>query len=274
MTAPPMPYFGAKGTIAGQIVALLPPHGHYVEPFCGSLAVLLAKPRSPMETVNDLDGQVMTFWRVLRDRPEELARACMLTPHSRAEHEAAYDLDGIDDLELARRVFVRLTQGRSSKLRRTGWRYFRDRAGSSLGMPGYLASYSQRIIDAAERIAGVSLECRTAVEVITAYGQHADTLIYADPPYLASTRGWGNNYRIEMRDEPSHRELSDALHGCVGPVVLSGYASELYDDELFADWHRVEIQTGTGNANVRARTEILWSNRPIGSEHLFSGGSS
>ena len=74
--AAPFPYFGGKTSHAARIASLLPDHGHYVEPFAGSLAVLLAKPRSRMETVNDLDGDLMTFWRVLRDQPEELARAC------------------------------------------------------------------------------------------------------------------------------------------------------------------------------------------------------
>src|SRR5690606_27445667 len=101
----PFAYYGGKTTLADKIVQLLPEHDHYVEPFAGSLAVLLAKPRSAMETVNDLDGDLMTFWRVLRDRPEDLARVCSLTPHSRAEHQAAYDLGVADDLERARRVW-------------------------------------------------------------------------------------------------------------------------------------------------------------------------
>lgn len=269
--APPFPYFGGKSSTAERIVGLFPPHGHYVEPFAGSLAVLLTKDRSTMETVNDLDGYVMAFWRVLRDRPDELARVCMLTPHSRAEHEASYDLAELDDLELARRIWVRLTQGRSGTLRRTGWRYFRDRAGSSIGMPGYLASYTERMISAAERLAGVSLECMPALDLIRSYGQHSETLIYADPPYLESTRGWGNNYRVEMRKEPDHRALAEALRSCAGPVVLSGYASPLYDDELYADWHRIEIRAHTGNATTGngRRTEVLWSNTPL-DEHLFS----
>ena len=82
---PPFAYYGGKTKLAPAIAALLPEHGHYVEPFAGSLAVLLAKPPSRMETVNDLDGALVNFWRVLRDRPLELARACALTPHSRAE---------------------------------------------------------------------------------------------------------------------------------------------------------------------------------------------
>jgi DNA adenine methylase len=271
VTAPPFAYFGGKTTLASRIVELLPAHGHYVEPYAGSLAVLLAKPRSAMETVNDLDGYLMTFWRVLRDRTEELVRVCTLTPHARGEHAIARQLDNhedLDELEIARRVWVGLTQGRSGTLRHTGWRYFRDRAGSSIGMPGYLVGYIDRIVADAERLAGVSLECRPALEIIEKYGQHTDTLIYADPPYLASTRGWGNNYRVEMQQPDQHRELAEALRACHGPVVLSGYASPLYDDELFPDWHRVEMKAFTGNGTTGSRTEVLWSNRPFPDKDL------
>lgn len=274
MTAPPFAYFGGKTASAERIADLLPPHGHYVEPFAGSLAVLLAKPRSAMETVNDLDEHLMTFWRVLRDRPDDLARAAMLTPHSRSEHAAAWDLDGLDDVERARRVWVRLTQGRSGTLRRTGWRYFQDRAGSSKGMPGYLQAYATRILECAERLAGVSLECLPALDLIDRYGRHGDCLIYADPPYLASTRGWGNNYRVEMRTELQHRELAAALRACNAHVVLSGYASDLYDNELYPDWHRLQFGAFTGNA-VRdgSRTEVLWSNRPLVDRLDFGEGA-
>jgi DNA adenine methylase len=270
VTAPPFAYFGGKTTLASKIVDLLPAHGHYVEPFAGSLAVLLAKPRAAMETVNDLDGYLMTFWRVLRDRPEELARVCTLTPHSRAEHAASRDFHGLDELETARRVWVGLTQGRAGTLRRTGWRYFRDRAGSSIGMPGYLLGYIDRMLIDAERLAGVSLECAPALDIIRTYGCHPETLIYADPPYLASTRGWGNNYRVEMCKNEEHIELAEALRACRCPVLLSGYASPLYDEDLYRDWFRVELKAFTGNGTVGARTEVLWSNRPLGEAHLFS----
>lgn len=124
---PPFTYFGGKTRIAGQIAALLPAHEHYVEPFAGSLAVLLAKPPSMMETVSDLDGDLMNFWRVLRDRPHDLERACALTPHSRAEHQGSYE-PAADDLERARRIWIRLTQGRSGQHHlRTGWRYYQRR---------------------------------------------------------------------------------------------------------------------------------------------------
>jgi DNA adenine methylase len=280
---PPVPYFGGKGTLAPMLVGLLPPHEHYVEPYAGSLAVLLAKPRSRMETVNDLDGHLMTFWRVIRDRLDDLTRVCALTPHSRAEHQAAYDLDGCDDLEVARRVWVQLTQGRAGTRRKTGWRHYVDPAGSSASMPRYLAGYVDRMPPAAERLIGVSLECRPALGLIRSYGKHSDVLLYVDPPYLGSTRLDGEHgaggatvrlrsrqtYAVEMDDEESHRELADALLACKAAVVLSGYPSPLYDD-LYAGWDRIEIPTATGQGGAwQERTEVVWSNRPLRAPDLL-----
>jgi DNA adenine methylase len=261
---PPVAYYGGKTTIASRIVALLPEHGHYVEPFAGSLAVLLAKPPSRMETVNDIDRDLMTFWRVLRDRPADLERACALTPHSRAEHRLAYQAAD-DELEHARRVWVRLTQGRAGTLRRTGWRHYQDPGRSYMSLPGYLRGYCGRIAAAAERLAMVSLECRPALEVIADYSRHRDVLLYVDPPYLAGTRT-SVNYRHEMAAEADHRELSTVLHAAKSAVVLSGYDSDLYR-ELYGGWHRAEIATATGQAHAwNRRTEVLWSNRPLGAE--------
>jgi DNA adenine methylase len=167
---PPIAYFGGKTTLAPQIAALLPPHRHYVEPYCGSLAVLLAKDPSPMETVNDLDQALVTFWRVLRDRPGDLARVCALTPHARAEQTASYDVsDEPDDLELARRVWVQLTQGRAGTRRTTGWRHYVKPSGDT-SMTDYLDGYLARMAPAAARLRRVSLECRPALELIDKYG--------------------------------------------------------------------------------------------------------
>lgn len=279
---PPFAYFGGKVRQADDIVAALPDHGHYVEPFAGSLAVLLAKPRSPMETVNDIDGDLMTFWRVLRDQPDELSRLMALTPHSRAEHQVSYDTDSaLSDLERARRVWVLLSQGRAGTMRRTGWRFYRNPVGSSTSMPDYLLAYADRVPPCARRLHGVSLEARDALDVIRDYGQDERVLLYCDPPYLASTRGWGNNYRHELRTDQEHHDLADALNGCAASVVLSGYHSALYDD-LYDGWHRAERQAWTGNGIRGGRTrtdgervEVLWSNRPLGNQaSLFDGAAS
>lgn len=272
-TLAPFTYFGGKGQLASWIVEHLPVHEHYVEPYGGSLAVLLAKPRSRMETVNDLDQDLMVFWRVLRDRPLELARVCALTPHSRAEHAAAYNRpDDIDDIERARRVWVQLTQGRAGTMLSTGWRHYVDPAGSSTSMPGYLRGYVGRIEAAAARLAMVSLEARPALDLIERYGQSPNVLLYVDPPYLGSTRSSGG-YRVEMRGEDEHRALANALNQCSAAVVLSGYASPLYLD-LYAGWHVTSRPTNTGQGGTWSeRTEVLWCNRAF-EHHLFSVVSS
>lgn len=234
----------------------------YVEPFAGSLAVLLAKRRARMETVNDLDGELMTFWRVLRDRPLDLERVCALTPHSRAEHQAAF-ASSDDDLEQARRVWVRISQGRTGTLRRTGWRYYVNPGGSNAGMPQYIEGYVDRMASAAERLHRVSLECRPANDLISAYGQFDSVCLYLDPPYLGSTRA--RNYRTEMTSADDHAQMLDLALAAKASVVISGYASDLYDTAL-VDWSRIEIPTMTGQSAVEssARTEVLWINRPVG----------
>jgi DNA adenine methylase len=271
---PPISYFGSKQRLAARIVSLLPQHEHYVEPYCGSLSVLFEKPTSRMETVNDLDGELVAFWRCLRDRPGDLARVCALTPHSRAENAAAHQRDGVDDLELARRVWVRLSQSRGLTLRRFGdgpesgvggWKHYVYPSGSSLGMPGYLEAYVERMAAAAARLHKVSLECMPALDLVAKYGAEPNVLLYVDPPYPAETRNERNRYTHEMRDEASHRSLAEALHAAAAAVVLSGYASDLYDRDLYAHWGRVTLAAFTGNAaGDQERTEVLWSNRPLG----------
>lgn len=265
---PPIPYFGGKQTLAERIIAAFPAHGHYVEPFGGSLAVLLAKQPSRYETVNDLDGDLMTFWRVLRDQPAELERACALTPHSRAEHADSYDLPGdLTDLERARRVFVQLTQGRMGVRTKSGWCHNIDPAGGKASMSSYLAGYTARIAPAAQRLARVTLECRPALELIADHGRHETTLLYVDPPYVGSTRN--TRYAVEMTEDEGHRELADALRACKASVVLSGYHSPLYDD-LYAGWSRVEFDTGTAQGGEwSARREVLWVNREASGPNLL-----
>lgn len=260
----PVPFYGSKARIAETIVAMFPPHTHYVEPCAGSLSVLLAKPPARMETINDLDGDLMVFWRVLRDRPADLERVCALTPYSRGEHRAALITDDLDDLERARRIWVRLTQGRSGSLRRTGWRHARTAEDGFRG-PARLHTYLDRIAPAAQRLRRVSLECRPAVELLRDYGtgpRAHRTLIYLDPPYLGATRA--RNYRIEATTAAAHTELAEQAHQCSATVIVSGYPCDLYDRQLYPDWYRYELPAyTTQGGGVHTRTEVLWSNRPL-----------
>ncbi len=216
--------------------------------------------------MNDLDSELITFWRVLRDRPADLERVCALTPHSRAEQQAAYEpVDDGDEVEVARRVYVRLTQGRAGTMRATGWRHYVNAASSTFSLPDFLDSYANRIAPAAARIARVSLECLPALDIIAKYGAHETCLLYVDPPYPGSTRCKSQDgYRHEMHGDAEHRELAEALHAARAAVVVSGYPSDLYDRELFADWDRHTFAAGTGQGDGWGnRTEVIWSNRPL-----------
>lgn len=275
---PPVPYFGSKAAIADWIVPLLPPHEHYVEPYAGSLAVLLAKPASPLETVNDLDRHLINFWRVLREQSESLERACALTPHSRAEYGDALArlATETDELERARLVWVILHQGRGRRLDgHEGWRHTvaRTGPGAQNRVAAVIGNCLERLAPAAERLRGVSLECMPALDLIAKYGAHPDVLLYVDPPYLGAARRGSHRYGHEMPGEAEHRNLAEALHACKAAVVLSGYPSPLYDG-LYADWHRegLGVLTHNGRPGDRARTEVLWSNRTLGAQGVLDLG--
>lgn len=263
---PPIQYFGSKISTADRIVDMMPSHRGYIEPYAGSLAVLMAKPASKIEVANDLDHRLINFWRVLRDRGDELVRAAALTPHSREELERAAALEDVDELESARRIWVLLTQGRSRTMKRTGWRFYADPLGTSSSFQSYMDAYRSRLEPAIARLRDVSLECRPALEVIAQYGAYPDNLLYVDPPYLSSTRRAGR-YTHEMGSEADHRDLAEHLHECSSIVMLSGYPSPLYD-EIYDDFDRVDLAAFSGNSLDPARTEVIWSNRQL-SNYLF-----
>lgn len=266
---PPMPYSGGKQRIAEAIVSTFPEHQSYIEPFAGALSVLLAKPPSPLEVVNDLDGDIVTFWRVLRDRPWDLERVCALTPHSREETRLAGDRSDVDELERARRVWVCLTQHRAAVLHGTaGWRFVHG--GNRMALASYLDGYLARIAPAAKRLKRVSLECRPALDVIAAYGRPG-ALLYVDPPYLGETRSSSRGqYRHGMQDEASHAALLDALLSSPAAVAVSGYTYPLYDEAL-ADWDRHEFPTTSSMGSPRV--EVLWTNYPAQHPQLDLGVS-
>lgn len=251
-------YPGSKWSMADWIIGHMPQHSTYLEPFFGSGAVLFSKQRSPLETVNDLDGEVVNLFRIIRERPDELARAISLTPHSREEYYQSY-LEAEDDLERARRLIVRLWQGRGGKTsHRTGWRSMIEMNGP---LPGKeWLKFPDKIAAVAERLIGVQIENQPALKLIERYSR-PNVLIYADPPYIMATRTT-SSYKHEMTEE-DHYELITALDKHPGPVLLSGYGHKLYDDEL-KHWKR---ETKRAKAEAGAiREEVLWIN-PAAAEY-------
>jgi DNA adenine methylase len=253
---PPMPYAGGKQRLAGRIVALMPDHLHYVEPFAGALGVLLVKPPSRIETVNDLDGEIVTFWWVQRDDPQGLHRMCVLTPRCRDLYMGSRVTgQGGTDLEIVWRVWVRLTQGRGSRRNAaSGWRFVQGDT-TRHALARYLDGYCFRLIDAAERLRMVSIEHMDALRLIASYDR-AETLFGVDPPHWDTTRHAGM-HTVEMGALMQHSDLLHVLKTCTGKIVLSGYRSELYDVEL-ADWTRIDLDTTCMTGEKR--TESLWIN--------------
>jgi DNA adenine methylase len=256
---PALRYYGGKWKLAPWIIGHFPPHKNYVEPCGGAASVLLQKPRSPLETYNDLDGNVVNFFRVLRDQPDELIRVIRLTPWARAEYELAISLNGnCNDVERARRFFVASwmsMQGGHHSKTSGAWRIQRhcnDRFTLAASNHRQAAPY---IFVLADRLQGVQIDNRDAKDCIQRY-DNADALIYFDPPYLAHTRSQADRYRLET-DEAFHVDCATLLRQCAGHVVVSGYASDLYRDLYEAHgWHRVdkEAQTNSGGKRI----ESLW----------------
>lgn len=261
-TRPVLRYHGGKWRLAPWIISNLPPHRVYTEAFGGAASVLLRKPRAYAEVYNDMDGEVVNLFRVLRDPAlaAELDRVVRLTPFARAEFVDAYEAAD-DPVEQARRTMFRSFAGFGSTAasgRKTGFRSNVTRSGTTpasdwRGFPDVLRSF-------VERLMGVIVENEAAADVIARY-DGSETLHYVDPPYPHSTRTltakWDRIYKHEMADD-DHRALAEVLRGVTGMVVLSGYPCDLYDAELFPDWRRVTRETHGDSA--ADRTEVLWLN--------------
>ena len=247
-------YPGAKWGMAKEIISLMPPHRSYLEPFFGSGAVLFNKPLSAIETVNDIDGDIVNFFKVLRERPQELAEAISLTPYARDVYDDAHENRGVTEFDRAYRFAIRSRMGHGFKTyQKTGFKidvYARERS--------YCVSVWNRmpemLLQAACRLKDVQIENRPALDLIKKFN-HDNVLIYADPPYLLNTRG-GKQYKWEM-NEQDHVELLAALYDHKGYVILSGYPSDMYDREL-RGWNKIHRKSY--NQNSDARTEVLWCN--------------
>ncbi|MDY0747329.1 DNA adenine methylase [Paucibacter sp. R3-3] len=262
VTRPALRYHGGKFRLAPWILQFMPPHGCYVEPFGGAAGVLLRKPRVYAEVYNDLDGDIVNFFRVVRDPAmrADLVEACRLTPYAREEFDGSYQPTD-DALERARRTCVRAAMGFGSAGATKATTGFRTDTRRKYGTAQHnWAAYPDSIAAIGERFAGVLIENREAIAVIQAH-DGPDTLHFVDPPYVHATRHMRNKggYRHEL-DDAGHRRLIDALLAVDGMVILCGYASSLYDGALQA-WNRHETTARiSGGRGTSHRTEVVWLN--------------
>lgn len=253
VNSPILKYYGSKFRLAKWIIEHFPKHTHYVEPFGGGAAILLQKSPSPLETYNDLDKNVVNFFRILRKMPEKLAKQIELTPWSRDEFQTCMKTSK-NRLENARRLFFKLWMsihaGTRCESPRAWRRHIQKHHAPAISIK------LETIHAAAKRLRTVQIENTDALKLITDLDS-PKTLFYVDPPYLGKTRKDRNRYAVEMSKDDQHQVLADLLHGLKGLVVLSGYQSSLYED-LFEryKWKRIDKETNA-NGGVK-KTESLW----------------
>lgn len=260
----PFGWYGGKYSHLDWLLPLLPACHHYCEPFAGSGAVLLNRRPSPIESYNDLDGEVCNFFRVLRDEKEKLVEAIGLTPFSREEFALACKLDPTcSPLERARRFYIRARQVRTGLAQTASigrWANCKDT--SRAGMSGVISRWLggvEMLPWIAERLLRVQIENRPAVDVIHLYDSPT-TLFYCDPPYVHETRGDSKAYGHEMTDE-QHRRLGKVLNSCRGMVAISNYQCDLMDELYPArKWKKTVSPEKTNHATKGKRVEVLWTN--------------
>lgn len=255
-------WYGGKYSHLDWLLPLLPETTHFCEPFGGSAAVLINREPSPVETYNDIDGEVVNFFRTLREQKETLVEAIGLTPFSREEFEIAIygPHEGIDRVERARRFYIRARQVRTglAQTASTG-RWAHCLLTSRARMAGAVSRWLGSVEDLpliAQRLLRVQIEHDNAIAVIRRYDSE-ETLFYCDPPYPLSSRG-GNAYGYELSDN-QHRELADVLRNVKGKVALSGYHCDLMD-ELYHDWVSIEAPEKYCHSVKTLRREVLWVN--------------
>jgi DNA adenine methylase len=269
--SPPLKWHGGKHYLAQRIIALMPPHKHYVEPYAGGLSVLLAKdPEGVSEVVNDLNGDLVNFWRVLACDVQfpRFVRQVEATPFCEemwrdAEYIARSADSGCNDIAvLAAQFFIRCRQSLAGRMKSfTGVTKTRTRRGMNNEVSAWLTAV-EGLPAVHARLKRVLILNRPALDVIRSQDT-PNTLFYLDPPYLHQTRVTTKDYAHEMTEE-QHSELLDTLLEVKGKFLLSGYRSPLYDSiAACGEWTRHDFDLANhaaGGKDKRRMTECVWTN--------------
>jgi DNA adenine methylase len=258
-------WYGGKFSHLDWLLPLLPSCHHYCEPFGGSGAVLINRSPSPVETYNDMDGEVVNFFRVLREKKDELLYQIGMTPFSREEFLKAIETNGngrfLSDVEQARRFFVRARQVRTGLAQTASiGRWANCLNTSRAGMAGAVSRWLGSVAGLefiAARLLRVQIENDSAINIITRYDS-SETLFYCDPPYPHESRGDSKAYSYEMSDA-DHVNLSCVLHNAKGKVAVSGYDCDLMR-ELYKEWRIHKEKAKKALSIKKERQEVLWTN--------------
>ncbi len=264
--APPFGYFGSKNRIALKLCKELPPHNCWVEAFCGSASLTLAKPPAPIEVINDIDNEIINVFKQLRENSVELCQMLELTPYARKEFENARKDNPIDsEIEKARKFLIKAMMAINGVF------------GEEQGGFSYSQSYSrngrdarvnrwynlpERLSKVVERLRSVRIDNRDANDIFKMFVNRPATLVYLDPPYLGErTMGYNN----DLNDESYHSELLDIANKAKCMVFISGYENELYSKMLTEKkgWTKKTIFTSTKDTKGKShtRSEVIWMNK-------------
>lgn len=262
------PYYGGKFNKVGKFITeILPKHKHYCEPCGGMAGVLMQKKPSFCEVYNDIDHNIVNLFEVVRNpiQFKQLEELLHLTPFSREEWRRCRDTyrTESDPVELARKVYVMLSQGFLGSLGNKSWSYGGTKYQSSVARTYYNGLESLPVIH--DRIKHWIIECQDALVVMKKWDSK-DTCFYLDTPYLKDTRVTFNDYSHEMTVE-QHQNLLDFVTHCKGKVAMSGYLHELYVNALESNgFTRIDIPTysrgakSNGKGYDSKRIECLWIN--------------
>ena len=263
-TKPPFGYYGAKQRLAAHIIESLPPHNAWVEAFCGSAAITLAKKPAPIEVINDLDGNIVNLFQVLRENHTALTSAVALTPYARQEFaNSGGPNNGLSAVERARRFLARTMMTVNGDAKSAGFSCSSSYArGGKEARVGRWHNLPERLSEVAERLRNVRVENQDARRLVEMFLDRPATLIYLDPPYFVKR---AHKYVIDANDIEFHRELLDLCCRAKCMILLSGYDTPLYRTILRRKdgWKRVSINTHTRDTKGKdyVRQEVLWQNK-------------
>lgn len=261
---PPFGYYGSKHRIASTIANLLPAHNAWVEAFCGSCAVTLAKPPAPIEIINDMDNQVVNLFKQLRENQDELCRLVALTPYARSEYLSAREHQECKPLEKARQFLVATMMAVNGANGGNGSGFSFSQSYSRGGKEARVSRWynlPERIAPVVERLRSVRIENRDARELLEMFDKRPATLIYLDPPYNIERT---QRYSVDI-DEKYHTELLARCLTSKAMILISGYENQLYNSILTTEkgWEKRTISAITKDTSGKEyeRTEVLWSNK-------------
>lgn len=254
-------YLGSKFSIVDKLIKYFPYHVHFVDVFCGSMSVLLNKDPSDIETVNDINSDIINFFRVLRENPDELIALLELTLVSREEYNNSWDMSNCTEIERARRFYVRARQSFRSlgaQNKNKGWNMAKTKSYTKKSET--VTNWTngiKKLLPVINRIKETQIENRDYKTLIASI-DFPGAFFYCDPPYPSEVRNSRNDYRYEFSDH-DHLELSEILHNISGKAMISSYDGELMN-QLYSDWHKIKLPILNNNMRYGKVKECIWMN--------------